>query len=49
MNSAKDSFSHRPDHQLMVTRSPNHMCDISCMMTLARASRWASVAPPGCR
>ena len=27
---AKDSFSHRSSHQRIVTRSPNHMCAISC-------------------
>ncbi len=38
MNSAKDSFSHRSSHQRIVTRSPNHMCAISCRIVLARAS-----------
>ncbi len=38
MKSAKDSLSHRSSHHSMVTRSPNHMCAISCRMTLARRS-----------
>src|ERR1700745_1749546 len=33
---ANDSFSHRSSHQRMVTRSPNHMCAISCKITSAR-------------
>ena len=43
MYSANDSFSHRSSHQRMVTRSPNHMCAISCAMVVARSSRSASV------
>ncbi len=43
MKSAKDSFSQRSSHHFMVTRSPNHMCAISCRMTLARPSYAASV------
>ena len=35
---AKDSFSHRSSHQVMVTRSPNHMCAISCSTVSARRS-----------
>ena len=35
---AKDSFSHRSSHQRMVTRSPNHMCAISCRIVSARRS-----------
>ncbi len=38
MKSANDSFSHRSSHHSMVTRSPNHMCAISCRTTLARPS-----------
>ena len=41
--SANDSFSHRSPHQRMVTRSPNHWCDISCRITMARSSYMASV------
>ena len=37
-HSANDSFSHRSSHQRMVTRSPNHMCAISCRMVFARFS-----------
>ena len=40
---AKDSFSHRSSHQRMVTRSPNHMCAISCRIVSARASLAESV------
>ena len=40
---ANDSFSHRSSHQRMVTRSPNHMCAISCRMVDARLSLAASV------
>ena len=43
MYSANDSFSHRSSHQAMVTRSPNHMCAISCAITVARVSRSLSV------
>lgn len=46
MKSAKDSFSHRSSHQTMVTRSPNHMCAISCRMTFARASYEVCVTLP---
>ena len=42
-NSANDSFSHRSSHHFMVTRSPNHMCAISCRMTMARTSYIMSV------
>ena len=49
MNSAKDSFSHRSSHHAMVTRSPNHMWDISCISVLARPWSWARVAPSGNR
>ena len=40
---AKLSFSHRSFHHFIVTRSPNHMCDISWRITSARCSRAASV------
>ncbi len=40
---ANDSFSHRSSHQRMVTRSPNHMCAISCRIVSPRASREKSV------
>ncbi len=40
---ANDSFSHRSSHQRIVTRSPNHMCAISCRMVSPRASRAKSV------
>ncbi len=46
MKSAKDSFSHRSSHHRMVTRSPNHMCAISCRTTLARRSYDARVTLP---
>src|SRR5215469_15726526 len=42
-NSANDSFSQRSCHHFMVTRSPNHMCAISCRITLARSSWSVSV------
>ena len=40
---ANDSFSHRSSHQRIVTRSPNHMCAISCRIVSPRASREKSV------
>src|ERR671910_562172 len=40
---ANDSFSQRSSHQRMVTRSPNHMCAISCRIVPARFSWAASV------
>src|SRR6516162_8174700 len=40
---ANDSFSHRSSHQRMVTRSPNHMCAISCKIVVARDWRRKSV------
>ena len=43
LNSANDSFSHRSSHHFMVTRSPNHMCAISCRITVARSSYIMSV------
>src|SRR5580658_7477861 len=41
--SANDSLSHKSSHHFMVTRSPNHMCAISCRITLARSSLSVSV------
>src|SRR3954464_14786609 len=35
---ANDSFSHRSSHHFIVTRSPNHMCAISCSTVLPRPS-----------
>ncbi|PQM47739.1 hypothetical protein C1Y40_02053 [Mycobacterium talmoniae] len=35
---ANDSLSHRSSHHRMVTRSPNHMCAISCSTVSARRS-----------
>ena len=35
MKVAKLSFSHKPFHHCMVTRLPNHIWAISCMMVLA--------------
>ena len=35
---AKDSLSHRSSHHAIVTRSPNHMCAISCSTVSARRS-----------
>src|ERR1700760_1979356 len=41
--SANDSFSHRSSHHFIVTRLPNHICAISCRITIARTSYMASV------
>ena len=49
MNSAKDSFNHKSSHHRMVTRSPNHMWDISCNSVFARPANCARVAPDGNR
>ncbi|CAM4104015.1 hypothetical protein STAL104432_32225 [Streptomyces albus] len=43
MYSANDSFSHKSSHQRNVTRSPNHMCAISCAITMPRVCRSVSV------
>src|ERR1700733_1955230 len=40
---AKDSLSHKSSHHRMVTRSPNHMCAISCSTVSARRSYEARV------
>src|SRR5689334_11753432 len=42
-NVANDSLSHRSSHQRIVTRSPNHMCAISCSKVSERRSYSASV------
>ena len=38
MKLANTSFIHTSVNQRIVTRSPNHMCDVSCEMVLARSS-----------
>lgn len=43
MYSANDSFSQMSSHQRSVTRSPNHMCAISCAITMPRVCRSVSV------
>src|SRR5699024_10781048 len=43
MYSANDSLSHKSSHHCGVTKSPNHMCDISCKIVLVRAACWARV------
>src|ERR1035441_4655027 len=40
---ANDSLSHKSSHHSMVTRSPNHMCAISCSTVSARRSYDARV------
>src|SRR6478609_2434158 len=40
---ANDSLSQRSSHQRMVTRSPNHMCAISCRIVSQRRSYWYRV------
>src|SRR6202008_3569022 len=42
-NAANDSLSHKSSHHRMVTRSPNHMCAISCSTVSARRSYEARV------
>ena len=44
MNVANASFNHRPFHQRMVTRSPNHMCAFSWETTSATRSNSLRVA-----
>ena len=39
IHDAKLSFSHRSFHHAIVTRSPNHMCAISCEMIAATICR----------
>ena len=38
MNVANASLSQMPFHQVIVTRSPNHMCAFSCATTSATRS-----------
>ena len=38
MKFANTSFIHTSVNHRIVTRSPNHMCAVSCAMTLARSS-----------
>lgn len=35
MNSAKLSFNQRSSHHSIVTKSPNHICDNSCIIVFA--------------
>ena len=49
MYSANDSLSHTSFHQRMVTRLPNHMCAISCAITMALTCRSARVTADGKR
>ena len=44
MKLANTSFIHTSLNHRIVTRSPNHMCAVSCAMTLARSSNWFCVA-----
>ena len=44
MKLANTSFIHTSLNQRIVTRSPNHMCAVSCEMTEARPSNWFCVA-----
>ena len=46
MNVANASFSQMPFHHFIVTRSPNHMCAISCTIVSATcaASAWVTVS-----
>ena len=47
MKVAKASLSQIPSHQSMVTRSPNHMCAVSCATTVMTRRRSASDARAG--
>ena len=38
MKSANDSLSQVSCHHFIVTRSPNHMCAISCAITVDRST-----------
>ena len=49
MKSANDSLSHESSHHFIVTRSPNHMCAISCAIVEATHSRSSSVGVPWVR
>ena len=44
MKLANTSFIHTSLNHRIVTRSPNHMCAVSCEITLARPSFWFCVA-----
>ena len=44
MKFANTSFIHTSLNHLIVTRSPNHMCAVSCAIRLARPSSWFCVA-----
>ena len=44
MKLANTSFIHTSLNHCIVTRSPNHMCAVSCAMVLARSSSWFCVA-----
>ena len=44
MKLANTSFIQTSVNHRIVTRSPNHMCAVSCEMTLARSSCWFCVA-----
>ena len=44
MKLANTSFIQTSLNHRIVTRSPNHMCAVSCAMTLARPSCWFCVA-----
>ena len=44
MKLANTSFIHTSLNQRIVTRSPNHMCAVSCAITEARPSSWFCVA-----
>ena len=45
---ANASLSHRSSHQRIVTRSPNHMCAISCSSTSATIARCPCVGVLRC-
>ena len=44
MKLANTSFIHTSLNQRIVTRSPNHMCAVSCEITEARPRYWFCVA-----
>jgi hypothetical protein len=44
MKLANTSFIQTSSNHRIVTRSPNHMCDVSCAIVLARLSSWFCVA-----
>ena len=47
MNVANASLSQMPFHHFIVTRSPNHMCAISCTIVSAAADISSSVTASG--